>query len=59
ELRPRRPEFLLRPGELLEACSGLRVVAYEDGFEEAPVQPVRHLLAGTTDVPSRADPASQ
>jgi len=29
--RPRRPEFLLEPGELLEAVRGaLRVVAYED-----------------------------
>ena len=29
--RPRRPEFLLTPGELLEAVRGaLRVVAYED-----------------------------
>ncbi len=31
--RPSRPEFLLRPGELLQACAGLRVVAFEDGFE--------------------------
>jgi SAM-dependent methyltransferase len=31
--RPSRPEFLLQPGELLQACAGLRVVAYEDGFE--------------------------
>jgi SAM-dependent methyltransferase len=33
--RPARPEFLLRPGELLAAASGLRVVAYEDGFLDA------------------------
>lgn len=32
--RPARPEFLLRPGELLDAVDGLRVVAYEDGFIE-------------------------
>ncbi|MFS2056364.1 SAM-dependent methyltransferase, partial [Variovorax sp. CT11-76] len=30
--KPSRPDFLLRPGELLAACDGLRVVAYEDGF---------------------------
>jgi SAM-dependent methyltransferase len=30
--RPSRPDFLLRPGELLAACAGLRIVAYEDGF---------------------------
>ena len=27
------PEFLLQPGELLKACEGLRVVAFEDGFD--------------------------
>jgi hypothetical protein len=34
--RPARPEFLLRPGELLERAAGLRIVAYEDGFEAGP-----------------------
>lgn len=34
--KPSRPDFLLRPGELLEVCRGLRVVAFEDGFEAAP-----------------------
>lgn len=33
--RPARPEFLLRHGELLDACRELRIVAYEDGFEPA------------------------
>lgn len=33
--RPARPDFLLRPGELLDACAGLRIVGYEDGFEPA------------------------
>jgi SAM-dependent methyltransferase len=32
--KPSRPDFLLRPGELLEVCQGLRVVAFEDGFQE-------------------------
>ena len=31
--KPSRPEFLLQPGELLQACAGLRIVAFEDGFE--------------------------
>lgn len=31
--KPSRPEFLLRHGELLEQARGLRVVAYEDGFD--------------------------
>ncbi|MCY7316521.1 MAG: class I SAM-dependent methyltransferase [Rubrivivax sp.] len=32
--KPSRPEFLLQPGELLAAFAGLRVVAFEDGFED-------------------------
>lgn len=31
--KPSRPDFLLRPGELLDVCGDLRVVAFEDGFE--------------------------
>ncbi|MDQ2778344.1 MAG: class I SAM-dependent methyltransferase [Pseudomonadota bacterium] len=31
--RPTREDFLLKPGELLQACASLHVVAYEDGFE--------------------------
>jgi SAM-dependent methyltransferase len=35
--RPRNPDFLLEPGELLEAVRGtLRVVAYEDRIVEEP-----------------------
>jgi len=35
--RPSNPEFLLRPGELLEAVRGrLRVIAYEDVQIDAP-----------------------
>lgn len=30
--KPSRPDFLLRPGELLETCKDLRVVAFEEGF---------------------------
>lgn len=33
--KPSRPDFLLRSGELLQLCQGLRVVAFEDGFEDA------------------------
>ncbi len=43
--RPSRPDFLLRPGELLAACAGLRVVAYEDGFESAPDRFVQRVAA--------------
>ena len=34
--RPSNPEFLLRPGELLRAAVGLRVIAYEDMYVDHP-----------------------
>ena len=34
--RPRNPDFLLRPGELLDACAGLAVAAFEQGEVTAP-----------------------
>lgn len=43
--RPSRPDFLLQPGELLRAFDGLRVVAYEDGFEPAGPRFVQRLAA--------------
>lgn len=43
--KPSRPDFLLRPGELLQACAGLHVVAYENGFLEAPERFVQRIVA--------------
>ena len=43
--RPSRAEFLLQPGELLSACTGLRVVAYEDGFLHEPDRYVQRIAA--------------
>lgn len=43
--KPSRPDFLLQPGELLAACAGLRVVAYEDGFEPEPARFVQRIAA--------------
>lgn len=37
--KPSRPDFLLQPGELLQAFASLRPVAFEDGFEPASVHP--------------------
>ncbi|MEO8936804.1 MAG: class I SAM-dependent methyltransferase [Burkholderiaceae bacterium] len=34
--RPRNPAFLLRPGELLQHCASLDIVAYEDGLITDP-----------------------
>ena len=43
--KPSNPNFLLRPGELLEACNGLQVVAYEDGVLDAPPRRVQRIVA--------------
>ena len=43
--KPSRPDFLLAPGELLRAYAGLRVVAYEDGFLDAPPRFVQRIAA--------------
>lgn len=55
--RPARPDFLLRPGELLQTCSGLRVVAYEDGFCSAPERFVQRIAAVRETGDSGAQPA--
>jgi SAM-dependent methyltransferase len=43
--KPSRPDFLLRPGELLSACSGLQVIAYENGFLDPPPRFVQRIAA--------------
>lgn len=50
--RPSRPDFLLRPGELLAACAPLRIVAYEDGFLPAPERFVQRIAAMRPPAPS-------
>lgn len=52
--KPSRPDFLLRPGELLEMTQGWRVLAYEDGFAEAPPRFVQRIAARR---PAADDPA--
>lgn len=43
--RPRNPDFLLAPGELLAALAGtLQVVAYEHGLETSPRPSVRQRI---------------
>lgn len=53
--RPRNPDFLLRPGELLTACAGLTVRAYEHGpvAEPAPAM-IQRIVAVRGDVPPDA-----
>lgn len=43
--KPSRPDFLLAPGELLAVAQGLRVVAFEDGFLEAPARFIQRIAA--------------
>ena len=43
--RPSRPDFLLQPGELLDVCRNLHVVAYECGFLDPPARFVQRIAA--------------
>jgi len=43
--KPSRPDFLLQPGELITRCAGLRIVAYEDGFADAPARFLQRVVA--------------
>jgi SAM-dependent methyltransferase len=45
--KPSKPDFLLRPGELLAAFATLRVVAYEEGEVTAPRQAVIQRIAAS------------
>lgn len=47
--KPSRPDFLLQPGELLQVCAELRVVAFEDGFSPAPDRFVQRIAAVRAD----------
>lgn len=49
--RPNKPEFLLAPGELLEAVQGrLTVIAYENLAEQAPRPAMRQRIAARREV---------
>lgn len=43
--KPSRSDFLLQPGELLQACAGLHTVAYENGFLARPERFVQRIVA--------------
>ena len=43
--KPSRPDFLLKPGELLDVCAPLHVVAYEDGYLEFPSRFVQRIAS--------------
>jgi SAM-dependent methyltransferase len=52
--RPARPDFLLQPGELLQVCAGLQVVAYENGFLDQPDRFVQRIAAFAPALPAPA-----
>jgi len=43
--KPSRPDFLLSHAELLGVCSALRIVAFEEGFEQQPERFVQRIVA--------------
>ncbi|MEY2860869.1 MAG: hypothetical protein RL392_1327 [Pseudomonadota bacterium] len=43
--RPSRPDFLLRPGELLEVCKSFHIVGYECGYLDNPPRFVQRIAA--------------
>ena len=49
--RPRNPEFLLRPGELLETFAGLTVIAFEQGEVTQPRPAMIQRLAAANAPP--------
>ena len=57
--RPRNPDHLLRPGELLEHLAPLQVVAFEQGYQETPRPSVAQRAAavkGAVPVPIPTSP---
>jgi SAM-dependent methyltransferase len=50
--RPARPDFLLQPGELLQLCAPLQVVAYEHGFLADPARFVQRIAAFAPALPA-------
>lgn len=57
--RPRNPNFLLQPGELLTLCADLHIVGYEHGFLDNPARYVQRIAAlrNFTPAPVGAAPA--
>lgn len=51
--RPSNPEFLLRPGELLQAFAGLHVAAFEQGRVERPKAAMIQRLCAVRDKAER------
>lgn len=50
--RPRRPEFLLQPAELLAMCRGMHILAFEDGTLTSPLRRIQRVCALQSDANS-------
>lgn len=55
--KPSRPDFLLRPGELLTICRDLHIVAFEEGFLEQPDRFMQRIVAIQPDSAPQASTA--
>ena len=54
--RPRNPDFLLRPRELIDAFSDLRILAFEDGYVAEPQPAMIQRLAAVRIEPQAQGP---
>jgi hypothetical protein len=51
--KPSSPDFLLRPGELLEAFAALTIVAFEQGTVERPKKAVMQRICAVRGEPGK------
>lgn len=54
--RPRNPDFLLRPRELLDAFGNFRILAFEDGLVAAPQPAMIQRIAALRLEPRTSEP---
>ncbi len=54
--RPRNPDFLLRPRELMDAFSALRILAFEDGYVATPQPAMIQRIAAVRIEPQASRP---
>ncbi len=54
--RPRNPDFLLRPRELIDVFSDLRILAFEDGYVAEPQPAMIQRLAAVRVEPQASGP---
>ena len=55
--KPSRPDFLLRPAELLQAFGAMHIVAFEQGFLDHPPRFVQRIVAVQADLCAQPEQA--